>query len=385
LLPLDWTSNSLPGDEKERQIGIIPAFAIATGLATSPPSAAPVSQPPGTLSATTVIDVEPPAAQMSGRRRESPPQEASPAAASPPANQILPAVSVIDHGISVVPASQPVGQPVESSGSPADIGQASANGSLDPDQAPPQFGAAAEADAGPENEIVVLGRNRRGDPLEPLNAQSFEATQAVDKAFFGPVAMAYKRGLPAPIRSGLRNFLGNLREPVVAANYLLQLKPGKAGETLGRFVVNTTAGVAGLIDVAKRRPFNLPRRRNGFANTLGYYGVKPGPFFFMPLIGPTTLRDLIGNGLDQVAGPLNFVEPFNQQSFIIPAAVLSALDYRAEFDEELGRLRASGDPYAAVRRYYLDARQAEIDALRGRGAPVPTASGPATTGAPAKP
>jgi phospholipid-binding lipoprotein MlaA len=212
-----------------------------------------------------------------------------------------------------------------------------------------------------------VGRSRRGDPLEPLNAQSFAATQAMDEAVMGPVARAYKDSVPTPIRDGLRNFLGNLREPVVAANYLLQLKPGKAAETLGRFAINSTVGAAGLVDVAKSRPFNLPRRRNGFANTLGYFGVKPGPFFFMPLIGPTTLRDLVGNGIDQFAGPLGMLKPFNRPTFTIPVAGLSAVDFRAEFDEQLTALRATRDPYASVRKHYLDGREAEIMSLRGRG------------------
>lgn len=220
----------------------------------------------------------------------------------------------------------------------------------------------------------MVGRNRRGDPLAAVNEQSFAVTQAVDEAVIGPVARAYKRTVPSPIRSGLRNFLANLREPVVVLNYLLQLKPGKAAETLGRFAINTTAGAAGLVDVAKKRPFNLPRRRNGLANTLGYYGVKPGPFLFLPLIGPVTVRDLIGNVLDQFTVPVTSVPPLNNPAVTVPLLNLVALDYRAEYDEELTKLRASRDPYAAVRRYYLDRRQAEIDALRGRRPSVRSAS-----------
>jgi phospholipid-binding lipoprotein MlaA len=233
----------------------------------------------------------------------------------------------------------------------------------DPNSAPAEPAPAAE-------EIVVVGRSRRGDPLVAINAESFAMTQAVDEAVVGPVARAYKDNLPRPVRNGLRNFLGNLREPIVAVNYLLQLRPGKAGETLGRFAINSTVGAAGLVDMAKRRPFNLPRRRNGFANTLGFYGVRPGPFFYMPLIGATTLRDLVGNGVDQVFGPLNTVAPFNQTGFVLPVATLSAVDNRAEFDEELEAIRAKRDPYAASRKYYLDRRQAEIDALRGRKQPA---------------
>lgn len=236
-----------------------------------------------------------------------------------------------------------------------------------------------------DQEIVVTGRNRRGDPLAPINAESFEVTQAVDKAVVGPVARAYQKSVPRPIRKGLRNFLANLREPVVAVNYLLQLKPGKAAETLGRFGINSTVGAAGLFDIAKRRPFKLPRRRNGFANTLGYYGVKQGPFFYLPLIGPTTLRDFVGNGIDQAVSPASFVKPFNDPKFIVPIVVLSALDRRAEFDEEIEELRASRDPYAAARKYYLDGRQAEIDALRGLTRVPPAGPTPLPATDPLKP
>lgn len=230
---------------------------------------------------------------------------------------------------------------------------------------PPDPPPAAGAD------VVVVGRSNEGDPLQSVNAGSYDAVQAVDRAVIGPASRAYRRGVPGPLRTGLRNFLNNLREPVVAVNYLLQVKPGKAAETVGRFAINSTAGVAGVFDVAKRRPFRLPRRRNGFDNTLGYYGVGPGPFFFLPLIGPTTLRDLAGNVVDQALIPIAPIRPAGGLAYTVPIGVLSALDFRAEFDEELEKQRRSGDPYAAARRYYLERRQAEIDALRGRRPPAP--------------
>ena len=212
----------------------------------------------------------------------------------------------------------------------------------------------------------MIGRSRRGDPLADVNAQSYAAVQAVDKALIGPAARAYRKSLPSPLRSGLRNFLANLREPVVAINYLLQLKPGKAAETVARFAVNSTVGVLGVVDMAKRKPFRLPRRRNSFANTLGYYGVKPGPFFFLPLIGATTLRDLLGNVGEQLLVPVGPIRPFRGRGYTLPVGVLSALDYRAEFDDEIEAFRSTTDPYAAERRFYLERRQAEIDRLRGR-------------------
>ncbi len=147
---------------------------------------------------------------------------------------------------------------------------------------------------------------------------------------------------------------------------MLQLKPGKAAETFGRFAINTTLGAAGLVDVAKRKPFNLPYRRNGFANTLGYYGVKPGPYFYLPLVGSTTLRDFIGNRLDQLILPLALGRSIFRPKFAIPIAILGELDYRIEFDGQLREIRATRDPYVAARTYYLRKRQAEIDALHGR-------------------
>ena len=221
-------------------------------------------------------------------------------------------------------------------------------------------------------DVVVTARDNRGDPAAAVNAVSFGATQAIDDAFVGPIARAYTGVLPRPVRDGVRNFLGNLREPIVAVNYLLQLKPGKAAETLGRFVLNTTVGVAGFVDVAKRKPFRLPRRRNSFANTLGLYGVKPGPFFFLPLIGPTTLRDLLGSSIDQVMVPISSVPPLNDPTAALAISGASLVSYRADIDPLLKDVRASADPYAARRKAYLDRRQAEIDAIRGRKAPPVT-------------
>jgi phospholipid-binding lipoprotein MlaA len=217
------------------------------------------------------------------------------------------------------------------------------------------------------NEIVVSARPRTpGDPLEKVNVKSFAVTQAVDEAVVGPVALAYEHTLPTPVRSGLRNFLYNLREPVVFLNFLIQIKPGKGAETFGRFAINSTIGGAGLFDVAKRHPFNLPRRPNGFADSMGFYGVKPGPFLFLPLIGPTTVRDLLGDGVDRLVLPLAVGAPFNRLVYTVPAAVVGALDRRAEFDEQLRKLRESADPYSARREFYLRGRQAEIDHLRGK-------------------
>lgn len=243
------------------------------------------------------------------------------------------------------------------------------------DQADPEAPADAPVAPSPPGngtEIVVAAhRATPGDPVQALNAASFEAVQAVDRAIIGPVAKAYMSTVPKPIQSGLHNVLDNLDEPIVFLNFLLQLKPGKAVETLGRFAINSTLGVAGLIDVAKRRPFKLPRRSNGLADTLGYYGVGPGPYLFLPVIGSTTVRDLVARPFDLLILPAAIGNPFNRPDVSLAKGALSALDERANFDEQLHKLRdESADPYAAVRDYYLSRRRAEIDVLRGKRASV---------------
>lgn len=216
------------------------------------------------------------------------------------------------------------------------------------------------------NDIVVAGRRPSpADPAEQLNAASFVAVQTVDNLVVGPVAHTYKAGVPEPLRDGVHNALNNLDEPIVFLNFLLQLKPGKAFETLGRFALNSTVGVAGLFDVARRKPFNLPRRSNGLADTLGYYGVGPGPYLFIPLIGSTTLRDLVARPFDLMILPNLAPRPFAIPAVSTGKSILSAVDERAQEDDRITRLHAARDPYAAQREEYLARRRAEIEVLKG--------------------
>lgn len=215
--------------------------------------------------------------------------------------------------------------------------------------------------------IVVSGeRSTKQDPMQAVNQASYDAVQAVDDAVIAPVARVYEKGVPRPVRMGLRNFLRNLTEPIVALNFLLQLKPGKAAETVGRFAINSTVGVGGLIDVAKNKPFNLPYRRNGFAYTFGYYGVGPGPYMFLPLVGPTTLRDVIGLGLDRFLLPFTVGGPLRHPAYVYGSFVIRSLDERVMNDELFKRIREESNPYASYRELYLKSRQAEIDALKGK-------------------
>ena len=218
------------------------------------------------------------------------------------------------------------------------------------------------------DEIVVTGDGAPpGDPAAAINQVSFEAVQAVDKAVVGPITEGYVKATPRPLRQGVHNALNNLSEPINLVNSLLQFKIGRAFRALGRFGINSTLGVAGLFNFAERKPFGLAYERNGFANTMGYYGIGAGPYMFLPLIGATSTRDLVGRLLDLSLVPAVAGPPFNSPLYATGTGIARSLDDRVEIDGFLRRLRSDcSNPYAAEREYYLAIREAEIAALHGR-------------------
>lgn len=282
------------------------------------------------------------------------------AASQPPAAQLAYApMALADE--QVISGSDAVAPPEEVAAA-AQAGEAPAPATQDQPPAPTSTPPSPSS-----GEIIITGRKRiAADPVEEINVASFKAVQAVDEAVVGPIATTYKDTMPRAARRGVTNVLKNLDEPIVFVNFLLQMKPGKAAETAGRFVINTTLGIAGLFDIAKRKPFHLPRRSNGMADTLGYYGVGPGPYFFLPVIGPTTLRDMLARPFDLAILPLAVGKPFNTPLFAISKTVVSSLDERANNDDLIRKLRdESADPYATTRDLYLARRKAEIEVLRG--------------------
>jgi phospholipid-binding lipoprotein MlaA len=129
------------------------------------------------------------------------------------------------------------------------------------------------------------------DPWEGMNRFIYRFNARFDEAVFRPVANVYRR-LPAPVRAGVHNFFGNLSEVDSVINYALQGRAGPGVRSLGRFAVNTTLGLGGLFDVAKK--LKLPAAPTGFSATLGTWGLHPGPYLVIPLLGPSTLRDGAG-------------------------------------------------------------------------------------------
>lgn len=236
----------------------------------------------------------------------------------------------------------------------------------------PPHGVATVAVAQPGLAVAASARSHhhrtRGDPLEGFNRAMFSVHQVFDRIVFRPVAMVYKTVFPKVVRKGIRHFFSNIGEPLVFANDVLQLKPKRAVSTLGRFVVNTSVGLGGLLDVAKTRDFRLPHHDNSFGDTLGHYGIGPGPYLFLPFFGPTDFRDLGAGIAESQTLAFTIGTPFDRAEYRISEAVLTGLDLRVEADGELEALLAGAiDPYATLRSSYLQDRAGEIAATHGRG------------------
>jgi phospholipid-binding lipoprotein MlaA len=203
------------------------------------------------------------------------------------------------------------------------------------------------------------------DPFEHANRGMYAFHRLLDGAIFGPVARAYKAVLPAPLRKGIRNVITNLKEPMIAANDALQAHPTRTAHTVARFTINSTIGVLGIFDFAHDMGF--PHHNNGFGATAGRYGVQPGPYLFIPFIGPTNFRDLLGYVADAVTNPLAF-EPLKDGQVIYGRAIADGIDQRAEADEQLKAVDdMSTDPYASLRSLFEQNRAAEIsEAVTGK-------------------
>ena len=198
------------------------------------------------------------------------------------------------------------------------------------------------------------------DPFERLNRRVYAANRAFDRWILGPVARAYARITPRPIYLAMHNVARNLGEPAVFANDILQLRPKAAGRTAVRFAFNSTFGLAGLFDPARK--VGLPHHDNGFAVTMGHYGVGPGPYLFLPLIGPMTLRDMVGEGVDLASDPIAVARFKGSARLWTGLAVTEGLHERNESDDDLRRIDQMGtDSYATMRSLYLQDRQSAID------------------------
>jgi phospholipid-binding lipoprotein MlaA len=202
------------------------------------------------------------------------------------------------------------------------------------------------------------------DPLEGFNRGLYTIHRGLDHWIFGPAARAYQTVLPQPLRKGLHNLINNLKEPGIAFNDLLQAHPTRAGKTTGRFIINSTVGLGGLMDIAYNA--GLPHHDNGFGTTAARYGIQPGPYLFIPFVGPTNFRDILGQAADIATDPLGW-QPFRNGQVIYARAIVDGLDQRAEADTQLKAIDAmSADPYASLRSLYEQNRAVQVqEAITG--------------------
>jgi phospholipid-binding lipoprotein MlaA len=197
------------------------------------------------------------------------------------------------------------------------------------------------------------------DPWEKTNRDIFTFDVWVEHNIAQPVNDAYRFVFPAPARKALHNAATNLHEPIVLANDVLQGDAGKAANTLGRIVVNSTIGIAGLIDVAGN--IGLPYHSNDFGITLGKSGVQEGSYLVLPFIGPLPPRDLLGSGVDGFFDPLSWARFHGKDTWMFARSglrVLDAVDQQRDSFETIER--TSIDFYATTRNLYRQSRDARI-------------------------
>lgn len=208
------------------------------------------------------------------------------------------------------------------------------------------------------------------DPWQGLNRKSWALGQGLDHAVVGPVARAYRKITPAPARRGLGNAVRNLREPNTVLNALLQGRPKVAVKATARFLANSTVGILGLFDVAAKA--GLAAEPADLGQTLGRFGVKPGPYIYVPVIGPTNLRDGLGSLLTLGLDPVSQVSGGPATDFAMGRSFARGLDARSEAEEALAAIEAEAtDPYATVRSAYLQVREAAVRTATGAEEALP--------------
>ena len=206
--------------------------------------------------------------------------------------------------------------------------------------------------------------------FEKFSRGSFKFNQGLDKAVFKPIAKGY-RALPVPIRTGTSNFVGNLRSLLTFTNNLLQGDIKGAGNTAGRFTINTTVGILGFFDPASKMGFEK-RGREDFGQTLGVWGADSGCYFVLPVLGPTTTRDAIGLVGNTLVDPVYHLTHNSETDVVVGNENLSehnyyyyrgtdAVDFRSKNIESIDSLEKNSlDFYASVKSLYLQNRSQKI-------------------------
>src|SRR5882672_3029987 len=199
------------------------------------------------------------------------------------------------------------------------------------------------------------GKRDPHDPWERMNRATYKFNDTMDRAFVKPIAVGYKKAVLRPVRIGIGNFLGNLGYTRTMVNDLLQAKFKAFASDTGRFVLNSTVGIGGILDPASDA--GLPRNEEDFGQTLGRWGVKPGPYLMLPLLGPSSVRDTIGIYPDWKTDlKENAKDPW--MDFTLAAVAL--LVRRVELLNVEDTYKNAYDPYVFIRNAYLQHREYQV-------------------------
>jgi phospholipid-binding lipoprotein MlaA len=234
---------------------------------------------------------------------------------------------------------------------PSDETSSSVSGSDEVSQ-PSEVAATSESSTEEESEVTIP------DPLESVNRVFFGVNDKLYFWFFKPVATGYKAIIPEQGRVGVRNFYSNLSTPGRLVNCLLQAKFKGAGNEAFRFLLNSTFGIAGFLDLAKR-DFNVEKEDRDFGQTLGVWGMGPALYFNWPILGPSNVRDTLGFVGDLLLDPRTYV--FNSPIIYVFRPVEIINDTSLKIGEYESMKKAALDPYIAVREAYTQYRQHKIE------------------------
>lgn len=211
--------------------------------------------------------------------------------------------------------------------------------------------------------------DQNNDPLEPMNRTVYGFNQVADKFVLTPMVKGYRAVVPEFARTGIDNFFTNLKQPIYFMNALLQADFKSAGAIAGRFSVNSLLGFFGTVDTASK--MEIPVIKRDFGGTLAVWGVKDsGPYLVLPLLGPSTVRETVGMGVDAVANPVSWAL-YSEPAVAYGQAGGSAFVSRDNAQELLDTIqKSSTDSYASMRSMYQQNRQKEINSLRGEANPA---------------
>ena len=231
------------------------------------------------------------------------------------------------------------------------------------------LGACATAPSADDPEAVAEFQ-AVNDPIEPFNRAVYEINNGINFLVMGPLGYGYRWAVPEPARHGIHNALDNANSPIEFANHLLQGNPCRAGDTLLRLVINSTFGLGGLVDLAKQ--MGIPAHTTDFGLTLGGWGIPEGPYLFVPLLGSTNPRDLVGSGVDLVADPWSWIVAGRMIDNIDWVRLgMHATDSSERWLDEVKRInRTSLDPYITYRSLYRGHRRYAVERVLDQDAGV---------------